>query len=157
MVDPLRPKLTLLLFEKTSALRLLLVVPADTLMLVRLVATEPVIVEPFKPKLTPLLFENVIAERLLLVVPPLKLTLPWLVATVTDAVTVDPFKPKVTLFEFDKTKRVRLLLVVPAERLMPVKRAPPAAGNEQVALPVAIPTSTRSPAVLLKPIEAVDS
>jgi hypothetical protein len=75
IVEPFRPNVTLFELEKTKALRLLLVVPAERFTPVKLVATDAVIVEPFNPKLIPFEFEKVIAERLLLVVPPLKFTL----------------------------------------------------------------------------------
>jgi hypothetical protein len=55
---------------------LLEVVPAEKLMLVRLVAIEAVMVEPFSPKLTLLLLEKVMTDRLLDVVPAEKFTLP---------------------------------------------------------------------------------
>jgi hypothetical protein len=64
----------LLLFENVIADRLLLVVPAETLMLVRLVATDAVTVEAFNPNDTPLELLNVTAVRLFEVVPALRLT-----------------------------------------------------------------------------------
>lgn len=76
IVLPLRPKLTLLLFENVIALRLFDVVPALTLMFVRDVATEAVIVEAFRPNDTPFEFENVNAEARFDVVPALRLMLP---------------------------------------------------------------------------------
>ena len=53
MTEPFKPNETLLLFENVRAERLLLVVPAETLMFVRLVAIDAVIVEALRPKLTP--------------------------------------------------------------------------------------------------------
>lgn len=57
------PKLTPFELLKVRADRLLLVVPAETLMFVRLVAIDAVTVEPFSPKLTPFRLLNVIADR----------------------------------------------------------------------------------------------
>jgi hypothetical protein len=55
---PFSPNVILLPFAKVSALRLLLVVPALTLMLLRLDATLAVKVPAFNPKETLLPFEN---------------------------------------------------------------------------------------------------
>jgi hypothetical protein len=68
---PFSPKLTLLLFEKVRAERLLLVVPALTLMLVRDVAIEPVTVWPLTPKLTPLLLLKTTVPKEAVAVPAL--------------------------------------------------------------------------------------
>ena len=75
MTEPLRPKETPFELLKVMAERLLLVVPAETLIPVSEEATLAVIVEPLSPKLTPFELLKVIAERLLLVVPALKFTL----------------------------------------------------------------------------------
>ena len=84
IVEPLRPKLTLFEFENVMAERFWLVVPALTLMLVRLVATDAVMVDAFNPKLIPLEFENVKAEARFDVVPALRLMLPCVLATVAE-------------------------------------------------------------------------
>src|SRR5260221_2841850 len=55
-------------FENVIALKLLLVVPAETF-----TACEAVMVEAFRPNVTPLLFAKVTAERLFDVVPALRL------------------------------------------------------------------------------------
>jgi hypothetical protein len=115
-----------------------------------------VTVEPFRPNETLFEFENTKAEARLLVVPALRLMLPCVLATVAVAVTVDPFRPNETLFEFESVTAERLFEVVPAETLMFESNVPPAFGRKTVALPVATPTSCRSPAVLLKPIDALD-
>jgi hypothetical protein len=53
IVLPFKPNEIPLLFEKTRFERLLLVVPAETLMFVRLVATDAVIVEASSPNEMP--------------------------------------------------------------------------------------------------------
>jgi hypothetical protein len=59
IVDPLRPNETPLLFENTTADKLFDVVPADTLMFVRLVAMLAVMTDEFDmPNVTPLLLLN---------------------------------------------------------------------------------------------------
>jgi hypothetical protein len=68
-VEALIPKERPFESEKVMAERRFEVVPALTLMFVRLVLTEAVIVEAFRPKETLLPSENVIADRRLLVVP----------------------------------------------------------------------------------------
>lgn len=75
IVAPFKPNETLFELLSTMALRLLDVVPAETLTFVRDVATDAVIVAPFNPKLTPFEFEKVTALRLLDVVPALRLKL----------------------------------------------------------------------------------
>lgn len=75
IVDPLRPNDRPLLLLITRADRLLEVVPAETFMLVRLVAMLAVTVEAFNPKLTLLALPKVRAERLFEVVPALTLML----------------------------------------------------------------------------------
>ncbi len=57
-------------------------------MLVRLVATEAVIVDPFRPQETPLESEKTTLPRLLEVVPALKLT--GAAAAVPPEITTDP-------------------------------------------------------------------
>ena len=76
MVDPFSPKLTPLLFEKTTLEMFPEVVPPLKLMLPWLDAAvaDAVIVLPFSPKLTLLELLNTIAVRLFEVVPPDKLT-----------------------------------------------------------------------------------
>ena len=81
--------------------RLFEVVPAETLIAVRLVATDAVIVEALSPKLTPLEFEKVMADRLFEVVPAETLIAVRLVAML--AVIVWPAVPKVIPFAFEKT------------------------------------------------------
>ena len=76
MTDPFNPKVIPPALSKVKAERLLDVVPAETLMLVRLVATLAVSVPAFNPNDTLLPFENEICERLFDVVPALKLMLP---------------------------------------------------------------------------------
>ena len=78
MVDPFKPKLTRLLFEKVKAEARFEVVPAERLMLPWVLATvaEAVTVEPFRPKDTLLELLNVKAEPRLLVVPAEILMLP---------------------------------------------------------------------------------
>src|SRR5271165_7595338 len=85
--EPSKPNETLLAFENVMADTLLDVVPALTLMFVRLVAMLAVIVDALRPKLTPFEFENVKALARLLVVPAERLMLAWVLATVTLAVT----------------------------------------------------------------------
>ena len=115
MVEPLRPKETLFEFENVMAERLFDVVPALTLMFVRLVATEAVIVEALSPKLTPFELEKVKALARLLVVPAERLIEPCVLATVTLAVTTDELLiPKVTLLEFEKTTVPEVAVCVPA-------------------------------------------
>src|SRR5215831_1289854 len=70
-VEPLMPKLTPLELLNVSADRLLLVVPALTLIFVSDVATLAVTVEALMPKLTPLELLKVTADSRLLVVPAL--------------------------------------------------------------------------------------
>lgn len=134
MVLAFNPKLRPLELLKVMALRLLDVVPALTLMLVRDVATDAVTVLAFSPKLTPLLFENVTADRLLLVVPAEMLKLVRLVAT--DAVTVFPLTPKLTPLELLNTASPLVMRVVPALRdRMPCEvraTVPPASGRKIV-------------------------
>ena len=69
MTEPFRPNETLLLFENVRAERLLLVVPALTLMFVSDVAIDAVMVEAFRPNEIPFEFENVKAEARFEVVP----------------------------------------------------------------------------------------
>src|SRR5277367_5196398 len=87
IVDAFSPNEIPFEFENVTADKLLLVVPALTLMFVRLVATEAVIVDAFRPNEIPFEFENVMADKLLLVVPALKLTLPCDDAALAEAVT----------------------------------------------------------------------
>jgi hypothetical protein len=144
IVEPFNPNETPFELLNVIALRLLLVVPALKLTLVRLVATDAVIVEPFSPNEMPFEFENVIALRLLLVVPPLKLMLPWELATVAEAVTLVPSNPKEILFAFENVTAETLLLVVPAEMLM-FDRSVPLYGRYTVALAVWEPARTSWP------------
>jgi hypothetical protein len=112
-----RPNVRLLLFAKVIAERFRLVALALTLMAVRLVATDAVIVEPFRPNEMPLLFENVIAERFCDVVPAEKFTDPCVEATVAVAVMTEPLSPKLTLFEFENVRFVRFADDAPADTL----------------------------------------
>lgn len=107
--------------DKTNAERFALVVPAERLMLVKLVATvtDPVIVDPLNPKLKLLEFDKTNADRFAEVVPAERLTFVKLVATVALAVMVEPVKPNETLLLFDRT-------TVPAETVR--RFAPIAAG-----------------------------
>ena len=125
ITDPFRPNETPLPFENVMADRFCEVVPALTLMFVRLVAIEAVRVDAFRPKETPFEFENVNAEARLLVVPAERLMLAWVEATVTEAVTTDEFDiPNETLFEFEKTTVPLVAVWVPAAAAIP----PPAPG-----------------------------
>ena len=119
-VDPFRPNETLLLFEKTIAERLLLVVPAERLIAVSDVATENEAVirlDPDIPKVTPLEFEKTTVP-LVAVWVPAAIPPGAVEPTAAEAVTTDPFNPNETPFAFEKVTAVRLLLVVPAEILM---------------------------------------
>lgn len=108
---PFSPKLTPFRLLNVIALRLLEVVPADTLMLVRLVAMEAVTVEPLSPKLTPLLFEYTIFDRFPEVVPALKLMLAA-ARTVPPPAAVEIAQP--TLFVFVNTRLLSATELPPA-------------------------------------------
>jgi hypothetical protein len=102
IVEALSPKLTPLPFENVMFERFPLVVPALTLIAVRLVAIEAVSVDALNPKDTPFEFDHVQFERLALVVPALMLTAVRLVATEKDAVmTLAEFIPKLMLFALE--------------------------------------------------------
>jgi hypothetical protein len=113
--------------------RRLLVVPAEKF--TPAAATVAVTTDPLNPKLTPFEFESVKALRFWLVVPAERLTQ-------ADAVMVDPARPKLRLLEF--------------ESVTAVARVPPPVGSHAVALPVATPTTSITPAVLLNPMLADD-
>jgi hypothetical protein len=115
MVEPFKPKLIPFEFEKTTELRLLLVVPAEKL-ISALGLTDAVITDPFNPNVTPLEFEKVTADRLFDVVPALTLMFVRLEATL--AVIVEAFNPNETLLPFAKVKALRRFDVVPADTLM---------------------------------------
>jgi hypothetical protein len=69
IVEALSPNEMLFEFENVIAERLFEVVPADTLIAVRLVAMLAVMVEALRPKLTPFEFEKVKADARFDVVP----------------------------------------------------------------------------------------
>src|SRR5208282_1825974 len=113
-----------------------------------------VMVDPLRPKLTLPEFENVTEARFWLVVPALKFTTEMVVAPL--AVMTDPLSPKLIPLTFENVTAERLLLVLPAEMLMFDSSVPPPGGRFTVALAVATPASASLPAVLLKPMLAVE-
>jgi hypothetical protein len=157
IVDPLSPKLTPFELLNVMAERLFEVVPADTLMAVRLVAIEPVMVEPLRPKLTPFELLNVTALRLFEVVPAEKLILPCVLATVAEAVMVEPLSPKLTLLELENVTAERLLLVVPADTLILERRVPFPLGSHMVSLAVWLAAKASAPPEFENPTVTVEA
>lgn len=130
IVEPFRPKETLLLLLSTNALRLLLVVPALRLMFVSELAMLAVTTELLLiPKVTPLLLLKTIVP-LVPVCVPAAAAIPPPAAAATEAVKVEPFKPNETPLAFANVRALRLLLVVPPLMLTAV--------NDVATLPVIV-------------------